>query len=328
MIRRISLHLSISVSVALFVVLASTAADGQTRQKGPWWPSVWGANDEAGASNWITPAKIVQSLRLVTTGKVYELGHVYEREMTGLTNQRSFSLFIAGPTATVGANNFVYNDEFVCGALGQIGTQFDGLGHAAMRMKMGDGTEKDVYYNGFTGDEIANAYGLRKIGIEHVKPIITRGILVDIAGLKNLETLENGYEVTVADVRAALKRQGISEESVGQGDAIFFRYGLARYWNDRGRSGGRPGIGLEVARWVVDHKASMVGSDQSALEVAKPGTSFPVHQELIMKNGIFNHENLTFDELAREQVYEFLFVFTPLRLKGATGSPGRPLAIR
>ena len=72
----------------------------------------------------------------------------------------------------------------------------------------------------------------------------------------------------------------------------------------------------------------MVGSDQSALEVAKTGTSFPAHQELIMKNGIFNHENLTLDELARDSAYEFLFVFTPLPLKGATGSPGRPLAIR
>ena len=72
----------------------------------------------------------------------------------------------------------------------------------------------------------------------------------------------------------------------------------------------------------------MVGSDQSALEVAMPGTSFPVHQELIMKNGIFNHENLTLDELARDGAYEFLFVFAPLPLKGATGSPGRPLAVR
>jgi kynurenine formamidase len=84
-------------------------------------------------------------------------------------------------------------------------------------------------------------------------------------------SLENGYEVTVADVRGALQWEGIAESSLKPGDAIFFRYGLAKFWNDRtGASGGpRPGIGADVARWVVDHKASMVGSDQSALEVAK-----------------------------------------------------------
>jgi kynurenine formamidase len=82
---------------------------------------------------------------------------------------------------------------------------------------------------------------------------------------------------------------------------------------------------------VVARKASMVGSDQSGTEVgpsSDPSLAFPVHQELIMKNGIFNIENLALDELARDGAYEFLFVFTPVRFKGATGSPGRPLAIR
>jgi kynurenine formamidase len=92
-----------------------------------------------------------------------------------------------------------------------------------------------------------------------------------------------------------------------------------------------PGIGLEVARWVAQRKAAMVGSDQSGTEVAPnpdPNLSAPVHQELITKNGIFNLENLTLDERAADGAYEFLFVFTPVRYKGATGSPGRPLAIR
>jgi kynurenine formamidase len=86
-----------------------------------------------------------------------------------------------------------------------------------------------------------------------------------------------------------------------------------------------------VARWVAERKASMVGSDQSGTEVqpsADPKQAYPVHQELMMKNGIFNLENLALDELARDGAYEFLFVFTPVRFKGATGSPGRPIAIR
>jgi kynurenine formamidase len=311
-------------------IVASIVVHAQTRQKGPWWPNpTWGPDDQRGASNWITPEKIVQSLRLVKTGKVYELGHVYEREMRGLSNQRTYNLFLIGPFLVGGENKFVYNDEFVSGALGQIGTQFDGLGHAAMRMKMPDGTEQDIYYNGFTGAEIASAHGLRQLGIEHVKPIITRGVLLDIPGYKGVDTLPDGYEVTVADVRGALQREGIAEASLAPGDAIFFRFGLARYWNDRSPTpGSRPGIGLTVARWVVDRKASMVGSDHSGLEVAAGNLLNPVHQELIMKNGIFNHENLTLDELAADRAYEFLYVFTPLRLKGATGSPGRPIAIR
>ena len=82
---------------------------------------------------------------------------------------------------------------------------------------------------------------------------------------------------------------------------------------------------------MVERKASMVGGDQGGTEVQPnpdPELAFPVHQELIMKNGIFNIENLALDELARDQAYEFLFVFTPVRFKGATGSPGRPIAIR
>jgi kynurenine formamidase len=75
----------------------------------------------------------------------------------------------------------------------------------------------------------------------------------------------------------------------------------------------------------------MVGSDQSGTEVGPspdPSLAFPVHQELITKNGIFTIENLALEELARDGAYELLFVFTPVHSKGATGSPGRPLAIR
>jgi kynurenine formamidase len=75
----------------------------------------------------------------------------------------------------------------------------------------------------------------------------------------------------------------------------------------------------------------MVGGDQGGTEVqpsSNPDLAYPVHQELIMKNGVFNLENLTLEELARDHAYEFLFVFTPTRFKGATGSPGRPIAIR
>jgi kynurenine formamidase len=319
------------VFVLLWLSPASTLA--QSRASGPWWPHPeWGAQDQAGASNWITAEKVLEAVRLVKTGKVYEIGQLYEKGMP-LFGQRTYTLLTPGsPTYTFpSSNRLIGNDEFVCGEIGQVGTQFDGLGHVGMRMKMADGTEQDVYYNGFTGAEMYSPYGLQKLGIEHVKPIVTRGILIDIAGYKGLSNLAARYEVTLADVRGALARQGLSERDLRPGDALIFRYGWSRFWRTPAYDTNPPGIGLEVARWVAERKASMVGSDQSGTEVqpsADPQQASPVHQELMMKNGIFNLENLALDELARDGAYEFLFVFTPVRFKGATGSPGRPIAIR
>jgi kynurenine formamidase len=324
-------ELSIVVLVAMLAV--SSMVGAQTREKGPWWPHpIWGPEDQAGASNWITPAKIVESLSLVKTGRVYEIGQVYRRGMP-LYGTRTFAMFSAGPFGPFGGNSVVANDEFLCAEIGQVGTQFDGLGHVGMRMTMADGVAHDVYYNGYTGEEIYSPYGLRKVGVEHAKAIITRGVLVDVAGYKRVDVLEGGYEVTMEDVRGALAKQGVSEESIGEGDAVFFRYGWARHWTepDRFMAESTPGIGVEVARWVVDRHLAMVGSDGAGTEVTPnpdPNLAFPLHQELMMKHGIFNLEALTFEELVEEGVYEFLLVFTPLRIEGATGSPGRPLAIR
>ncbi|HEX9164484.1 MAG TPA: cyclase family protein [Gemmatimonadales bacterium] len=321
-------------SLSVLVLLMPLGAMAQTREKGPWWPHpIWGKDDRAGGSNWITPEKIRASLSLVTTGKVYELGQVYEAGMP-LYGERTYSLTIPGPAErpAFGANNLLGNEEMITGALGQVGTQFDGPGHIGVRLRMADGTDRDVYYNGFTWEEIRGESGLREIGIEHIKPIVTRGVLIDIAGYKNVPILPPAYEVTLADVRGALSRQRMSEAEIQPGDAIFFGYGWAAHWkNPKVYGAGQPGIGLEVARWIVERRASMVGSDSPGLEVTpnpRPDLAYPVHQVLITENGIWNQENLHFEELVADRVYQFLFIFTPVRFKGATGSPGRPIAIR
>ena len=102
---------------------------------------------------------------------------------------------------------------------------------------------------------------MKQLGVEHVKPIVTRGVLVDVAGLKGVEVLPAGYEVTVADVRAALEREGIAEGSIQPGDAIFVNYGTSKGWTDpKHRVAGPPsGIGMEVARWIVEKQAAMIG---------------------------------------------------------------------
>ena len=316
-----------SLLVCLHVtVLSPHPVAGQTREKGPWWPHpIWGPNDQAGASNWITPAKILEAVSLVKTGKVYELGHIYERGMP-LLGQRSYALFLA-PGAPSGVDQLTYNDEFVSTEIGQVGTQFDGLGHVGKRITMADGTTADVFYNGVTAPEMVSRYGLLQLGIEKIKPYLTRGLLIDVAGYKGLEILPNEYEVTLSDVRGALAKQGLVESQITPGDALFLNFGWSRLWKDPQRIvanwARRPGIGPDVVEWIVSRRVSMVGSDASG-----DHANAAVHHELTLKNGIPNLEFMDFEGLLADRVYEFMFVFAPLPLKGAPGSPGRPLAIR
>lgn len=319
----------------LIVLLITFNTFSQTPEKGPWWPHpIWGVGDQAGGSNWITPEKILSAMQLVKHGKVYELGHTYEPEMP-FFGKRSYTLKTNpdGPSGgPVGDNKLVFNEELLTTEIGQVGTQFDGPGHVGTQVTFDDGSVKDVYYNGYRGDQMYSPNGLRKLGVENVKPIITRGILIDIAGYKNVDVLPNSYEVTLADVKGAMKQQDLEQSDIKKGDAIFFRFGWSKYWNDPKKYNHHPpGIGLEVAKWVVEMNASMVGSDQYGTEVEpypNPKLAGPVHQFLITQNGIFNLENLNFDGLIKDQVYQFMFFFTPIRFKGATGSPGRPLVIK
>ena len=170
-----------------------------------WWPSKWGETDEAGSSNHITPAKVLEAAKWIRDGKIYKIGRTYEAGMP-LFGQRAFALRIPGsPTGgPFGDNRLVYHDDFVATEIGQVGTQFDGLGHIGIQLgKNGDKSEMH-FYNGFTAAEISDAYGLTKLGVEKLKPLFTRGHLVDIAAVKG-RMMDAGEEITVADIRAALK---------------------------------------------------------------------------------------------------------------------------
>lgn len=324
---RPGLRCVLTAQAVLAVSVAGTEAVSQTREQGPWWPHpIWGPADEAGASNWITPLKVLDALQLVRTGRVYDLGRVYEAGMP-VAMERPYRLELIGPLGPFGKNSIVMHSEMLCTQIGQVGTQFDGLGHVGTRMRMADGSETDVYYNGFTTDDVVGKDGLRKLGIEKIRPIITRGILIDMARYKGEETLGRAYEVTLSDIRSALAAQGLTGDAVQEGDAVLIRFG-ARW--DSTQYGPGPGIGLEVARWLIEEKITLLGSDKVG-EVSPnpdPDLVFPLHQELMVKNGIFNLESMDLEELAAGEVYEFAFIFNPLPIRGATGSPGRPLAIR
>ena len=334
-------------TVTAFLVLTTLVSSGsialaQTRDKGPWWPSVHGAKDQAGASNYITPEKILKALRIPKTGQAYELGHIYEPNMPQYGNRPYYIAVQPAPTPQKPGSDAVHRDYFT-GFIGQMGTQFDALGHQGTVAQMADGSLKTVYYNGFTEEELTGrnggAGGLEALGMEHVKPIVTRGILVDVAGYKNVPVLGSRYEVTLADVRGALAKQGIREDSIETGDAILFNYGWAVNWNNPqkyndsrffvGENQGSPGIGVDVARWLISKKVSMAGADSCCVQVQPSVTpnSGNVHHELFFA-GIFLLENMDLRELARDRVYEFLYLNLTERIKGATGSPVRPVAIR
>src|SRR5688500_19857995 len=259
------------MSLLVVALLVSLAAGAQTRQSGKWWPNAeWGPMDQAGASNRMTPEKIVAALRLVTTGRVFEIGQVCQRGMP-LGGSRDYALRLVPAIEPAGPNRVLYNDEFLAAEVGQVGTQFDGLGHIGGEVRYADGTAHRVFYNGFTTAEMNAGTGLRQLGIEHLKPILTRGVLIDLPAYKNVQRLEGGYEVTLADVRGALQRQGIAEGSIQPGDAVLFRYGWAQLWTTPAAYMGAalPGIGVEVARWLVERKVTVTGGDPSTDEIGR-----------------------------------------------------------
>ena len=121
---------------------------------------------------------MLDAAKWIKDGKIYKIGRVYEAAMP-LFGARAFALRIpGGPTGgPFGDNKLVYHDEFLATEIGQTGTQFDGLGHIGIQMgKDGDKSEMR-FYNGFTAAEISDAYGLKKLGIEKLKPIFTRAHL-------------------------------------------------------------------------------------------------------------------------------------------------------
>ncbi len=307
----------LGVSLLVVAVLAVTVVRGQADR---WYPSRWGAADQRGAANRITPAKVLEAKALIKTGTLYQLGHVYESGMP-MYGTRHYSLRIPYAFPMPGKNQAVYHDEVISGELGQIGTQFDGLGH------LGIG---DLFYNGNKRSEFAQAEGLMKLGIENVGAIVTRGVLIDVAAFKGVAQLPDKYEITVDDLKGALQKEGVQIRS---GDMVLIHTGWGSLWmKDNAKFGAtEPGIGLAAGQFLVDAEVVVVGADTWGVEVMpNPDStlSAPVHQLLLAKNGIYLHENLITADLARDNGYEFMYTYAPLRLKGATGSPGNPIAIR
>ena len=283
-------------------------------------PSKWGAGDQRGSGNHMKPETVMRAMRLVKTGEVIELGHVLNASMP-IYGPRRFDLFTKRTSSNPGLNQRGGNEELIVSEITQVGTQLDGFTHQ---------TIGDSLYNCFKMSEVATRDGFRELGIEKVGTLITRGVLIDIAALKGVESLEETYEITAQDLQQALARQKLTLQP---GDAVAIHTGWGRLWGkDNARyEKSRPGIGVDAARWLLAQDLMLVGADNSGVEIdPNPDTRLngPVHQMFLVEKGVHLVENLKLDELAAKGVYEFAFVMTPLKIQGATGSPVLPIAMR
>lgn len=287
-----------------------------------WFPSRFGADDEIGALNFLGAAKIIQASKLIVKGKTCSLA-VLTGPDTPAYPPRSFQMHIVSPAqyggTTWGANEAGGIDEFMITWAG-IGTHFDGLGHIAIN---------NTFYNGNSAEDVYEHTGVKKFGTHTIPPIVTRGILLDIAALKGVDIMAPGEVITPEDIEAAQKRQNIQIES---GDAVMLRTGWIKLLDSDPEKfmGSVPGIGKAAAEYFAKAETTIVGLDQYSTEVmpAEEADEFiPVHQLNLAVNGIYQLQNLQLEELAADGVNEFMFALGLPRFVGATQMTANPIAI-
>jgi kynurenine formamidase len=283
-------------------------------------PSQWGAADERGAANHMQPETVMRATRLIKEGKIYELGRVLAPDMPLLAT-RSFLLHTARSSGPSGTNQLLGNEETVVTQLGHVGTQLDGLSHIGIGEHL---------YNCVKADEVATRAGFSKLGIEKVGAVFTRGVLLDIAAVKDKAMVDAGYEITVADLERALQRQNVR---INAGDAVLLHTGWGKLWmKDSAKyNRGQPGLYIAAGEWLAKQSPLLVGADNWGIEVrphSNKDLALPVHQIMVTVNGIFLLENMDLEALARDRVYEFAFIVQPLKLKGGTGSTVAPIAVK
>jgi kynurenine formamidase len=204
------------------------------------------------------------------------------------------------------------------------GTHIDQLNHVGQMQENGE----FLVYNGVRNRDIVDTFGTKKLGIETMPPIIARGILIDVAGNKNVEMLPAGYAIQPHELDEVLAKQ---KTNVEEGDVVLVHTGWGRNWrNPEKMLSGEPGLGKACAEWALKHNIICWGLDQFAtdpLPFEFPGEALPMHIAMLTKAGIRLMENVNMEEIVRERIYEFLTIAAPLKIRGGTGSPLRLLAL-
>ena len=311
-------------------------------QKGKGW-GPWGAGDEIGSLNAMTPATMKAALALVKEAKVYDLGVPYDAESFKWPGHSPATILtFRGPEGVKRQGDFkvaldpALNPDKIawhsCAIFinDNVGTQIDSLGH----ITTGDDNH---WYNCFKESEWGGNFGIRKCDATTIPPIITRGVLLDVAGFRKVDALPSHYRITADDLQATAKAQNVT---LRPGDTVLVRTGILRYWgangkdHDKLRQHDSAGIDLAAAKWLVEQQgAILIGADTSGLEHA-PGpeekqTFIPVHRYLLTQQGVHIGEFHNLEELARDRVYEFCYICMTNKIRGATaGFTLRPIAMR
>ena len=307
--------------VGSFLVLAAHISTSAFAEE-DWYPSKYGAEDTFGAINNLSAEKVVQAARLVTTGKTYALGVETGRDSPAYP-PRTYSMTILqlddGTGTPLGSNQATGNDDLMTVWMG-IGSQIDGLGHMGIN---------HVYYNGNRAQDFVAPTGLTKLSIDRLPPIVSRGVLIDMAAHMDKAILDAGTAFNSKEIKAAAKAQNIKIE---QGDVVLFHTGWMNVAEDKERfMAGEPGLGVDGAQYLAGLGVVAVGSDTWAVEVLPsedPALAFPVHPELLAKNGVYILENMDTRALAADGVHEFLFVLGQPRFVGAVQAVINPVAIK
>jgi kynurenine formamidase len=319
--------MTINSAAGLFAACATFVAftlSAHAQQKPCLTASKFGPDDQIGNLNLVTPAKTLAATRLVTKGKSYRLG-IETNKDTPAYPPRTFAVTIVQPTqvggGSLGPTKTTYNDDMITGWAG-IGSQIDGLGHIGIDY---------LYYNCNKAADFVMTDGLKKLGVEHVPAVATRGVLLDMAGYFNTDIVKEGTAFNRAEIEGAMKREGIS--SIEKGDVVLFYTGwLKLLGKDNKRFGSvAPGLGRDGAKYLASLEVAMIGSDTWSFEVIpfeKDAGIFEVHQILIPMNGIHILENINTEELVKDQAWEFLFTLGPARITGGVQAIINPIAIK
>lgn len=311
----------LSAACALVVVFAVGA---HAQQKPCVTASKFGPDDQIGNLNYVTPAKTLAASKLVTRGKAYRLG-IETNKDTPAYGTRTFAITVLQPGqaggATLGPTKTTYNDDIITGWVG-VGSQIDGFGHAGI---------DNLYFNCNKAADFTMPDGLKKLGIENVPAVATRGVLLDMAGYFGIDIVKEGTAFNRAEIEGAMKRQGI--KAIEKGDVVLFYTGwLKLLGKDNKRFiSVNPGLGRDGARYLGSLEVAMVGADTSNFEVIpfeKDAGLFEVHQILLALNGIHILENMNTEEMVKDQAWEFLFTLGPSRITGAVQAIINPIAIK
>ncbi len=308
---------TVTGAVAALVMTASVAYAQECK------PSKWGADDEIGAANLVTPASVLEAIKLVKKGRTHPLGIIIDSS-TPAFPPRSLSLEVVQPNQQGGkrlwAYNGSYNDDLIQLWLG-IGPQIDGLGHLGR-----DG----VYYNCNNEKDFAGITGLTKLGVEKIPPIVARGVLIDMAKHFGVDALDGGQIFTAADIQAAATAQKVE---IREGDVVLFHTG----WTDAYLASdpkkwvsSEPGTSEDAAVYLASKNVIAVGADTWGVDVIPPekeGRPFFGHVTLLKENGIYILETMNTGQLAKEGVHEFLFVLGQARIRGTVQMIINPVAM-